>query len=301
MKEVWPVMLTLYKDDGTLDEAANRRLVDWYIDNHVDGIFTVCLSSEMFALSQPERLQLARLTVEQANGRVPVVACGGFGNTLQERLEDIRAIAAQGVHAVILSISSLVAEDDSDEELEALIMALIDQSPGVLFGLYECPEPYKRLLSPGILQDLLLKTDRIGFLKDTCCDLNLLKEKAEATRHTPIKILNANITTLLDSAMCGCDGYCGVAANVFPGVLATMMQYVNTVPEKARLMQRVVNMLEFAVECHYPVGAKALLKSVGIASSDFSRTCTQGCSRDEFTRLLDCLKFIDLWTSHDYV
>jgi len=42
----------------------------------VAGIFSVCLSSEMFQLSNEERLAIARRVVEKAAGRVPVVAGG---------------------------------------------------------------------------------------------------------------------------------------------------------------------------------------------------------------------------------
>ena len=45
---VWPVMLTPFTETGALDRPGCEALVDWYLAGRVTGIFTVCLSSEMF-------------------------------------------------------------------------------------------------------------------------------------------------------------------------------------------------------------------------------------------------------------
>lgn len=48
---VWPTMITLYKESGEIDFDAMGRMVEWFIQNKVDGLFAVCQSSEMFFLS----------------------------------------------------------------------------------------------------------------------------------------------------------------------------------------------------------------------------------------------------------
>ena len=63
---VWPVMLTPFTQQGQVDYPALERLVDWYIDHGVKGLFAVCQSSEMFALSLDERVEIARRVVRQA-------------------------------------------------------------------------------------------------------------------------------------------------------------------------------------------------------------------------------------------
>ena len=72
-----------------MDRTGCEALVDWYLENGVAGIFTACLSSEMFHLSESERLELARWTVKQAGGRIPVAACGGFGKNEAEQIDSI--------------------------------------------------------------------------------------------------------------------------------------------------------------------------------------------------------------------
>ena len=103
---VWPVMLTPFTETGALDRPGCEALVDWYLAGRVTGIFTVCLSSEMFDLTPAERLELAELTVRRVSGRIPVVACAGFGDTAEQRLRSIREMADTGVDAVAWSALS---------------------------------------------------------------------------------------------------------------------------------------------------------------------------------------------------
>lgn len=55
-------MITPFKD-GHIDWPMVDALVEWYVENGVAGIFSVCLSSEMYHLSVEERLQLAKVCI----------------------------------------------------------------------------------------------------------------------------------------------------------------------------------------------------------------------------------------------
>ena len=167
---VWPVMPTPFTASGQLDRRGCEALIDWYLANRVDGIFTVCLSSEMFDLTAGERLELARLTVKRTGGAVPVVACGGFGDTEAERLRSIRETADAGVDAVVLPLSVLFPPECTPQQVADGLYAIAEKTPDILFGLYECPVPYKRLLPAGLLGRLARDCPRFRFLKDTCCD-----------------------------------------------------------------------------------------------------------------------------------
>jgi len=298
--EVWPVMLTLYNADLSIDRKGIEALVDWYLQNQVSGIFAVCLSSEMYSLTPEERYALASLTVKQTRGKVPVVACAGFGDEDGERLDDIRKMADTGVDAVILPLSALFAQSVPDAQVIEGILRLIERVPGIDFGVYECPVPYKRYLTAAMLKELLRNTNRLRFQKDTCCDISQLAAKASAAEGSRLKLLNANITTLLESVLQGVDGYCGIAANVVPEQLVELLRYFLTAPEQSRQMQRVLNLLEFALECHYPRGAKALLKMRGLKVNDFCRISQEPCSPDEMTRVGDLLYFLSLWKRNQY-
>ena len=135
---VWPVMLTPFTETGALDRPGCEALVDWYLAGRVTGIFTVCLSSEMFDLTPAERLELAELTVRRVSGRVPVVACAGFGDTAEQRLRSIREMADTGVDAVVLPLSVLFPEETSGELVAERLLRLPERLPGGTRGLVGC-------------------------------------------------------------------------------------------------------------------------------------------------------------------
>ena len=50
-KQNWVTMITPFTENGEVDYKGIDKVVEWYIQNGIDGIFSVCQSSEMFFLS----------------------------------------------------------------------------------------------------------------------------------------------------------------------------------------------------------------------------------------------------------
>ncbi len=257
---VWPVMLTPFTKDNEIDEKALISLVDWYIENNVKGLFAACQSSEIFNLSFEEKVRITKITVDTAKGRVPVVASGHTGVTLEEQAKDIKAIWETGVDAVILLTNKLAKEDESDEVwLENLdkLLSMIDAD--IKLGVYECPKPYKRLLTPKVIE-AVAKTERFYFLKDTCCDADTIKERLDLIKGTNLKLYNANATTTLSSLRDGCAGYSGVMANFHPELWAWLCD--NFEDEKADIVQATLMASSLIERQLYPVNAKHHLKEI---------------------------------------
>src|SRR5215218_7050209 len=76
------------------------RLVDWQIDNGVDGIVSVGTTGESATLGVDEHVAVIAATVKAARGRVPVVA-GAGSNATDEALELTRASEAAGANALL--------------------------------------------------------------------------------------------------------------------------------------------------------------------------------------------------------
>ncbi len=70
---VWPVAPTPFSDNGELDREGMKRVLDCMIDQGVDGICILANFSEQFLLSDGERAELTRLSLEHVAGRVPVI------------------------------------------------------------------------------------------------------------------------------------------------------------------------------------------------------------------------------------
>src|SRR4051794_8000977 len=86
--------------DGKVDFDALAKLVDWQIDQGVDGIVSVGTTGESATLDVEEHIAVISATVKAARGRVPVVA-GAGGNSTAEALELTRASEAAGANALL--------------------------------------------------------------------------------------------------------------------------------------------------------------------------------------------------------
>ena len=91
-------IVTPMTDDGALDLDALRRLVDWHIAEGTDGIVIVGTTGESPTVSYDEHCLLIKTTVEQAAGRVPVIA-GTGANSTSEAIQLTQCAKAAGAQA----------------------------------------------------------------------------------------------------------------------------------------------------------------------------------------------------------
>lgn len=260
---VWPVMITPYTEDNKIDYDALLRIIEWYDKQGVDGIFAVCQSSEMFFLDKDERLQLAKFVVENTPKHIGVIASGHVAKEQKDQIEEAKAIIDAGVDSYVFISNQFAKPDESEDVAKKNIEYMIDNIPCDSFGIYECPYPYKRLVSPETLK-WCANTGKFAFLKDTCCDLDGLAAKVEAVKGTNLKIFNANSATLLESLRMGCSGFSGVMANFHADMYGWLCKNYKEQPQKAELMQAFLGFAS-VIECQvYPVNAKYHMNLEGV-------------------------------------
>lgn len=243
-----------------MDHECLEALTNWYIESKSAGLFTVAQSSEMYKLSAEERLSCARTVKRVAAGRVPVLASGTFGETPEEHAAFINQIAKE-VDVVVILVSMLAKREESDEIWMERCQKIIDLTPGVPLGLYECPSPYHRLLTPEMLSTLA-STGRFLFIKDTSRQDDLITKKINALKsiqNTPFRWYNGNVTTTLHSLQAGGDGYGGVSANFYPWVHAWLCENWDKNIDGAVKVQRFLTIAEMVVKTKYPMSAKIFL------------------------------------------
>lgn len=261
---VWPTMVTPFKENGEIDFIAQERAIEWYIRQGVDGLFAVCQSSEMFHLSLEERVKLASFIKEKAAGRVPVIASGHISDGFENQVEELKAMAATGVDALVLITNRLALENEPDEVWKANLEKLLGQLPeDIPLSFYECPHPYKRIISPELLQ-WCAGTGRFHFLKDTSCDTDNIRQKLEAVQDSSLKIYNANTATLLETLRLGIAGYSGVMANFHPDLYVWLLRNWENEPKRAETLINFLSMTSLIERQLYPVNAKYYLMLEGV-------------------------------------
>lgn len=268
---VWPTMITPFLPDGSIDYATLEKLIDWYVEKGVNGLFAVCQSSEMFFLSLKERLALASACVGFARGRVDVIASGHVAETVADQIEEAKMMADTGVSAVVLISNRFARHDEGDDafkrNLEKFLKGL---SEDVLLGFYECPAPYKRLISPGLMR-FGVETGRFGFLKDTSCRTADIAEKIKIASGTNFKLFNANAATLLASLRAGAAGYSGVMTNFHADLYAWLCANWKKEPARADELQAFLGAASLVENQLYPVNAMYALSLEGVPFNLVSR------------------------------
>jgi len=273
---VWPTMITPFTETDQIDYAALERLIEWYLKKQVDGLFAVCQSSEMFFLSLEERVKLARFVNEKAAGRVPVIASGHISDKFEDAVKELNLIAETGVQAVILITNRLAAQDESDDIWLGNLEKLLKKIPeDVCLGFYECPYPYKRIISPSLLK-WCADTGRFFFLKDTSCDIENIREKLKAVKGSSLQVYNANSATLLETLKMGVAGFSGVMANFHPELYAWLTKNWSEKYDEARHLSNFLSLASQIERQLYPVNAKYFLKLEGIIGSYHTRSKNVG-------------------------
>lgn len=285
---VWPVMLTPFTNDGEVDYPALERLIEWYIENGVSGLFAVCQSSEMFFLSLEERVKVAGFVKEKAAGRVPVIASGHVSDAFEEQAEEIRQIAKTGADAVILITNRLAKQEESDEVWLSNLKKLLAEIPeDIKLGFYECPYPYKRVLSKEMTA-WCAQTGRFYFLKDTSCDIRSIKDKLHVCKGTNLKLYNANTATLLESLQAGAAGYSGVMANMQCRLYDKLTaDFAKQDMEALSDALTLCALIEY--QC-YPVNAKYYLNGEGVAMTTVCRTKKNTLLTETFCKEMETLR-----------
>ena len=260
---VWPVMLTPFNEQREIDWDSLKRLIDWYIKAGVKGLFANCQSSEMFFLSEAESLQLTRFVLDYVDGRVPVVASGHTACGLSQQIEQLGKMAETGVDSVIMISNRLAMPSESNAVVLANLQKLTAAIPDkVGLGIYECPHPYKRLLSDDVVR-WCAQSGRYTFIKDTCCQIDTIRRRVEMAKGTRMRIANANGQSLLPSLQAGAHGYSGVMTNFHPELYVWLCDNWQKEPEKAEVVFAYLSTSSLAEYLDYPVCAKDYQKSIG--------------------------------------
>lgn len=285
-----PVMLTPFKDNGDIDFDGLTKLTELYIEAGAAGLFANCLSSEMFELSEMERFMVVRHVVKVANGAVPVVATGTFGGPIQDQADFVKKIYSAGIDAVIGITGLLAEEKDSDEIFNNNVAELLSLTDNIPMGFYECPVPYKRLISPEQLGNLV-EAGRVTYHKDTCLDIDQVKAKIAATNGHEFGLYDAYMAHAVDSLKAGSAGLSCIQGNFYPELIVWLCDNFDNESrqdEVAKVQKFFIDNMD-PMHNVYPTIAKYCLQERGFNISTFTRRQDIGVFNSKIKSDIDAL------------
>jgi 4-hydroxy-tetrahydrodipicolinate synthase len=250
--------------DGKVDFDALAKLVDWQIEQGVDGIVSVGTTGESATLDVDEHVAVIKATVVAARGRVPVVA-GAGGNATDEALELTRASEAAGANALlhVTPYYNRPSQEGLFRHFEAIAKA--SKLPIILYNV-----PSRTgcdLLTETVAR--LTAFDGIIGIKDATGNLvrggELIARVADR-----MTVLSGDDATAFPLYALGARGVISVVSNVAPRAMSDMWDAVKA-GDWARARQRhyelrVLNHLLFAEPS--PAPTKAALALLGRCSVD---------------------------------
>jgi 4-hydroxy-tetrahydrodipicolinate synthase len=222
-------------------------------------------------LSLEERIELARFVAQKAAGRVPVIASGHVSESREDQLTELTSIAATGVDGLVLVTNRLDPKGEGSAAFMDRLRWLLDRLPADLpLGLYECPAPYRRLLTDDELK-FCAESGRFVILKDVSCDLATVKRRVALTKDSKLAIVNANAAIAFDAMKAGSAGFTGVFTNFHPDLYKWLMTRHSTDPALADELSVYLALAAMAEPMGYPKLAKLYHRRLGTFSCIKSR------------------------------
>jgi 4-hydroxy-tetrahydrodipicolinate synthase len=137
--------ITPFDEKGSVDEPTMRRLVDFYVQASVQGLFVLGSSGQGPVMSVEERKKTAEIAIDQARGRVPVVIHVGTADA-ESTAELARHAAQKGASAVAV-VPPYYYSDHTEYEIIAHYKSVAQAMPLPIF-IYENPKYSGISISP---------------------------------------------------------------------------------------------------------------------------------------------------------
>ena len=213
-------MVTPLKNQDELDVAGLKKLIDHIIEGGVHGLFILGTTGEAQSLSYHLRYELVDRTIQQVNGRVPVLV--GISDTSLVESLNLAIHAKQcGANAVVATPPYYYMPNQN--ELFNYYLSLAENSPLPLF-LYNMPSHTKVNISVETVVNLSDHENIIG-LKDSSGNLLYFQEMVRALkRNEEFSVLIGPEEMLMQSILTGGHGGVNGGANMFPKLYVKMYE-----------------------------------------------------------------------------
>src|SRR5215467_9643913 len=206
-------MITPFKADGSVDEMALRRLVDFQIDGGVDMLLPCGTTGEGATLDADETDRVLQIVVEQSRGRVPVIVGAGSNSTAKavQATKRAKKLGANGV----LSVGPYYNKPTQQgyyEHFKAIAEAenipiIVYNVPGRTGGNIEARTMLRLAEIPNIVA-VKEASGNIGQIMDIICDAP-----------QDFSVLSGDDAMALAVVALGGDGVVSVVSNEAPGMM----------------------------------------------------------------------------------
>ena len=222
--------------DGALDEGAFRDLVEWQIAEGTDGLVPVGTTGESPTLSHEEHRKVVEWCINQAKGRVPVIA-GAGSNATSEAVSLAKHAEKAGADAVLVVTPYY---NKPTQEGMYVHFKTVNVAIGIPIIIYNIPPRSVVDMSVDTMKRLFELGNIVG-VKDATGNLARVSMQREAMGPEFIQLSGEDMTALAYNAAGG-QGCISVVSNVAPALCAKLQDATlsNDYPEALRIQDRLV-------------------------------------------------------------
>lgn len=259
LRGTYTVIVTPFTEDGSeVNEKMLRWLVDFQISEGIHGIITLASNGEFLSLSEQERHDVARIVIDQARGRVPVVV-GTAAESTTDVIRYTRDAEKLGADCAMVLTPYYCWIDE--EEIYTHYKR-IAESVSLPIMLYNHPASTVLDIKPPLVARLA-KIDNILYIKESTTDTRRVYQIND--------LCQGDITVFAgylgyESFMVGAEGWVSVCANLIPRKSAELFELAVDKNDKDaawKCFKEIVPIIDFLGDHLYVHGMKAAFKMLG--------------------------------------
>lgn len=221
IKGIVPPIVIPLDEDERVDEERLRRHVDFVIDGGVSGILAFGSNGEFYMQEEGEMLEILRIIVSQAAGRVPVyMGIGAIRTSKCVRLA--RLGIDNGAYGVSVLQPMFIKPDE--KELYLHFRTIADSIKGTPMLLYNNPGKTGYPISQDVVYRLAHDTENIVGMKDSSGDMTQTSEFIRRNRDKGFKVLCGKDTLIYSGLAVGAVGAVCCTANFLPRLVCSIYE-----------------------------------------------------------------------------
>jgi 4-hydroxy-tetrahydrodipicolinate synthase len=253
-------LVTPFRRDQSLDEQTLRKLVRRQVDDGINFLVPCGTTGESPTLTREEHLRVVAITIEEANGKVPVLAGAGGYNTHEviELAQEVHKLGAQG----ILSVTPYYNKP-TQEGLYQHYKAIAEAVPLPLI-VYSVQGRTGVNVEPATLARLAAIPNIVG-VKEASGNIS---QMAAVIHQVPPEfvVLSGDDAITIPLIALGGKGIISVASNEIPGPMSQIahLALTNQFEEARKLQRRYLPLMEINFVEANPIPVKAAMAAMGL-------------------------------------
>jgi len=257
--------ITVFNEDGSIDYEGNRKVIDFLIDNGVDGIIPLGSSGEFPDISYEDRKEFLELYIKEVNKRVEIIA--GTSSMNYDEVVELSNFAIEcGANGVMIIPPYYFAI--SQDQAFRYYDRLANDISGDIY-IYNYPARSGFDVEPQTLAKLAKKHKNIKGMKDSTTSIEHTKSCIYAVKEhrNDFEVYSGFDNHFVPNVMAGGSGCIAAISNILPELWAEWIKVTRegNLDEITRIQVEIDDLMQlYGIDSNFSLLYKKLMKERGL-------------------------------------